>query len=129
VAYGSNKILLKMFVCTISPVELIFARKFWREFFYCNFFFFAGPFLADHGKTAKIVKIRTCKNLLPQGMLFKRIKGLNIRGEVYVIYCLNKISLKLHCKKCMEVGQGNLHVDFRSHLLEVSVTVNVFPLM
>lgn len=97
--------------------------------FFTAIFFFAGPFLADRGKTAQIVKIRTRKNLLPQGMLFKRIKGLNIRGKVHVIYCLNKISLQLHCKKCMEVGQGNLHVDFRSHLLEVSVTVNVFPLM
>ena len=29
----------------------------------------------------------------------------------------------------MEVGEENLHVDASSHLLEVSVTVNVFSLM
>ena len=65
-ADGSNKILLVTSVCTISPVELIFARKFSREFFCGNFFAgLCGTFLADHGKSTKIANIRSYQILVP----------------------------------------------------------------
>lgn len=94
--------------------EVYFSEKIFMEIFWRNF-------LANHGKTAKIAKVRTCI------IMFKRKK--QIWGKAHVIYCLNKHSLKSHFEKGMEVGQKNLHLDVSSHLLEVSITVDVFPFM
>ena len=55
VADGSNKILLVILQCKISPVEKMFAENFFAGIY------FVGAFFADRGKTAKFQKLQPAK--------------------------------------------------------------------